>query len=140
MRLIINSRQGSTAGGLSRYNGSGLFGSIGRKLFSSGLKKVINAATKANLPQKLANVVVNGAKSAGEKFGKAAGEKLGKAAGKKLSKFGGQKLGKLAVEKGGKFAETKLAGVKRKLPPPPLLAAKHAKFNHIIDGDGIVFD
>ena len=68
MRLIIRTRQGSAAGGLRRYNGSGLFSSIGRKLFSSGMKKVIKAATKANLSQKIANVVVNGARSAGETF------------------------------------------------------------------------
>ena len=69
MRLVIRNRRGSAAAGLHRYHGSGLFGSIGRKLFSSGLKKVINVATKANLPQKIANVVVNGAQSAGQKLG-----------------------------------------------------------------------
>ena len=75
MRLVIRTRYGSAAGGLRRYNGSGIFSSIGRKLFSSGLKKVINVATKANLPQKIANVVVNGAQSAGQKFGKTVGQK-----------------------------------------------------------------
>ena len=44
--------------------------SIGRKLFSPGLKKVINVASKANLHQKLADVVVNGAKSGGQKLEK----------------------------------------------------------------------
>ena len=75
MRLVIRNRRGSAAAGLHRYHGSGLFGSIGRKLFSSGLKKVINVATKANLPQKIANVVVDGAQSAGQKLGKTVGEK-----------------------------------------------------------------
>ena len=76
MRLVIRNRYGSAAGGLQRYNDSGIFSSIGCKLFSSGLKKVINVATKANLPQKIANVVVNGAQSAGEKIGKTAGKKV----------------------------------------------------------------
>ena len=48
MRLVVRNRYGSAAGGLRRYRGSGIFSSIGRKLFSSGLKKVINVATKAN--------------------------------------------------------------------------------------------
>ena len=146
MRLIIHTRQGSTAGGLRRYNGSGLFSSIGRKLFSSGMKKVINAASKANLSQKIANVVVNGAQSAGEKLGKVAGEKLGKVVGEKLAKFttGEKKLGKVAGEKVGKIGEEKLRGVKRKAAPPSLLPPlpKHARvnINHLIDGSGIVFD
>ena len=78
MRLVIRNRYGSAAGGLRRYNGSGIFSSIGRKLFSSGLKKVINVATKANLPQKIADFAVNGAQSAGQKIGKAAGQKVTK--------------------------------------------------------------
>ena len=84
MRLVIRNRYGSAAGGLRRYKGSGIFSSIGRKLFSSGLKKVINVATKANLSQKLANAVVNGAQSAGENLGKTVSEKIGKVAGEKV--------------------------------------------------------
>ena len=76
MRLIISNRQGSAAYGMRRYHGSGIFSSIGRKLFSSGLKKAINIATEANLPQKIANIVVNGAQSAGEKLGKVAVKKI----------------------------------------------------------------
>ena len=76
MKLVIQNRQGATASGLRRYRGAGIFSSIGRKLFSSGLKKVITVASKANLPQKIADVVVNGAKTGGEKLGTLAGEKL----------------------------------------------------------------
>ena len=65
MRLVIQNRRGATASGLSRYRGEGIFSSIGRKLFSSGLRKVITVASKANLPQKIADVVVNGAKTGG---------------------------------------------------------------------------
>lgn len=134
MRLVIRNRYGSAAGGLRRYRGSGIFSSIGRKLFSSGLKKVINVATKANLPQKIANVVVNGAQSAGQKFGKTVG--------KKLTKFAGEQLGKIAGEKVAKSVKETL---KRKLAPEQQLVAppdKQAKLdvNHLIDGSGIVFD
>ena len=76
MRLIINSRQGAAAGGLRRYNGSGILGSIGRKMYSSGLKKVINIVKEQNLPQKVAGFVVDGAQSVGEELGKAAKRKL----------------------------------------------------------------
>ena len=69
---------------MGRYRGSGVFGSLARKLFSSGFKKIINVATKANLPQKLADVVVNGAKSTGQKLGKRAGAKLGAVVRKKV--------------------------------------------------------
>ena len=87
MRLVIRNRYGSAAGGLRRYNGSGIFSSIGRKLFSSGLKKVINVASKTNLHQMLADVVVNGAKSARKKIRKAAGQKVAKFAGDKIQPF-----------------------------------------------------
>ena len=123
MRLVIRSRYGSAAGGLHRYNGSGMFSSIGRKLFSSGLKKVINVATKANLPQ------VKGAQSAGQNLGKTVGEKLGKVAGEKVARS---------------------ITAKRKLTPPPQQvttiepASKQPKIvldvNHLIDGSGIVLD
>ena len=76
MRLVIQNHRGATASGLKRYRGEGIFSSIGRKLFSSGLKKVITIASKANLPQKIADIVVNGSKTGGEKLGTLAGEKL----------------------------------------------------------------
>ena len=135
MRLVIRNRLGTTAGGLRRYNGSGMFSSIGRKLFSSGLKTVINAATKANLPQKLADVVVNGAQSAGERLGKVAGEKVGKFAGKKLEKVGKTKLGAVVQR-----------GIKRKLgeyqnrQQEVVVKQPKVDINHLIDGSGIVFD
>ena len=92
MRLVIKNRYGSTAGGLRRYNGSGIFSSIGRKLFSSGLKKVINVASKANISQKVADAVVNGAKSVGQKLGKTAGQKVAKFADDKIQSFVGDKF------------------------------------------------
>ena len=58
MRLLINTK-GAAEAGLKRYNGRGIFSSIGRKLFLSGLKKVINAEEKKEYPQKFVDAVVN---------------------------------------------------------------------------------
>ena len=79
---------------------------------------------------------MNGAQSAGQKFGKTVGEKL--------TKFAGEKLGKVAGEK---VANTVKETLKRKLTPfeeqqvvaPP---PKHAKIDvsHLINGSGIVLD
>ena len=85
MRLVIRNRPGAAASGMGRYpRGSGILGSLARKLFSTGFRKVINVASKANLQQKLANVVVNGARSAGQSLGKRAGAKLGSVVRKKV--------------------------------------------------------
>ena len=123
MRLVIHNRRGSAASGLRRYRGSGIFSTIGRKLFSSGLKKVINIATKANLPQKIANVVVNGAQSAGKKIGKAAGEKLGSTVRKRLSKK-------------RPAASNSLPTLLEASPPPP---KQKVDIDRIINGSGILF-
>ena len=139
MRLVIRNRPGSVAAGLRRYHGSGLFGSIGRKLFSSGLKKVINVATKANLPQKIANVVVNGAQSAGQKFGKTVGEKLTKFAGEKLGKVAGEKVANSVKETIKRKLASSTEGKQVEAVAPPSKQAK-IDVNHLIDGSGIVFD
>ena len=57
MRLVIHS-EGAAEAGLRRYNGRGIFCTIGRKL--SSFKKVINANEKTDYPQKLIDTVVNG--------------------------------------------------------------------------------
>ena len=56
MRLVIPSKGGDN----TRYTGRGIFSSIGRRLFSFGLKKVINNLEKENRNQLIANTVVNG--------------------------------------------------------------------------------
>ena len=65
MRLVIDSRA-STLAGLKRYNGEGIFSSIGRKVLLSGLKKVINTIENKNHWQKIADVVVNGHQRQGQ--------------------------------------------------------------------------
>ena len=56
MRLVIPSKGGDN----KRYTGQGIFSSIGRRLFSFGLKKVINNLENENRNQLIANTVVNG--------------------------------------------------------------------------------
>ena len=153
MRLVIRNRYGSTAGGLRRYNGSGIFGSIGRKLFSSGLKKVINAASKANISQKVADAVVNGAKSVGQKLGKTVGQKAAKFTGDKIQSFVGDKLQSTINNinnKKRKIIRKKrpLASEEQQLLAPPTKQVKFDNINHLIDnsidgpiqGSGIFLD
>ena len=59
--LVTKSRPGANAGGLKRYSGAGIFSSIGRKIFSSGLKKAISSDISSDLAQKVADAVVSGA-------------------------------------------------------------------------------
>ena len=46
--------------GLNRYNGRGIYSSIGRKVLLSGLRNVTNTVEKANRSQSIADAVVNG--------------------------------------------------------------------------------
>ena len=55
MRLVIPSKGTDNI----RYTGRGIFSSIGRRLFSFGLKKVINGLENENRHQLIANIVVN---------------------------------------------------------------------------------
>ncbi len=68
--LVIKSRGGDS--GMRRFNadaaaGSGIFDSISRKMFASGLKKAISTGAKTVVAQKVATAVVNGATSATKK-------------------------------------------------------------------------
>ena len=94
MRLVIHS-QGAANAGLKRYNGRGIFSSIGRKLFSFGLKKVINAVEKENKQQMIAKALVNGPPLSKKK------EKVPEQQGKKRK----QKLISLPSSKVRKYSE-----------------------------------
>ena len=82
------------------------------------MKKVINFATKANLPQKIADAVVNEAQSAGQKIGKAAGQKV--------TKFASDKI----------FGKQKKRRQEQQLIAPSTKQAK-IDFNHLLDNSGI---
>ena len=63
MRLVIESRGKNSGAGLNRYQGQGIYKLIGRKVFLSGLKEVINSLEKENHSQNIADAVVNGRSS-----------------------------------------------------------------------------
>ena len=60
MRLVIDSRGSSAAAGLNRYNGRGIYSTIGRKVLLSGLWNVTNTVEKGNHSQSIVDAVVNG--------------------------------------------------------------------------------
>ena len=62
--LIVKPRSGKTK---YQYGGCGIFDSISRKLFSTGMKKAISTAAQSAITHKVANAVVNGATTAAEK-------------------------------------------------------------------------
>ena len=66
--LIIKPRGGDH--GMGRHaaaDGSGIFDSISRKMFATGLKKAISTGAKSVIAHKISDAVVNGATSASQK-------------------------------------------------------------------------
>ena len=62
--MLVIQRRGSSLVGMGRYyQCSGMFDTIARKLFSSGIKKVISNGTSSAIAHKVADAVVNGATS-----------------------------------------------------------------------------
>ena len=126
MRVIIRNRQGKAAAGLGRYTGSAILESIGRNLLSSGVKKLIKATVNDNLPQNVANVIVDGTRS--------------------LAKLVGESSSKEAV-KIARLAEKNLKKIKRKVEEEQLIVppSKQRKIdiNHLVNsgtrGSGIIF-
>ena len=68
--LVVKSRGGGEK--RYRYGRSGIFDTLSRKLFSSGVKNVISTAAKSAIGQKVTIAVVNGASSATQKAVKSA--------------------------------------------------------------------
>ena len=138
--LVIKSRGGNS--GMGRYAatvaGSGIFDSITRKMFASGLKKAISTGANSVIAHKVADAVVNGATSASQK---AAESVVNEAVN--------------AVKPIVKESLKKLVGQKRSLPPPvsaiPIVLEEIATtvnkkkkpnidINSLINGSGIIFD
>jgi hypothetical protein len=136
--LIIKSRGGDY--GMRRYYaGSGIFDSITRKMFASGLKKAISTGANSVIAHKVADAVVNGATSATQK---AAESVVNEAVN--------------AVKPIVKESLKKLVGRKRSLLPPvsttPIVLEEivttvnnnkkkpNIDINSLIDGSGIIFD
>ena len=119
------------------YTGSGMFDTLGRKLFSSGLKRVISSGASSAIAHKVADAVVNGAKSATRKAAEFAAKEA-------IS----------AVTPYVKDTVKKIVGLKRSLAPvatdpspPPLhqvdsinLKKARLDINSLIDGSGIILD
>ena len=63
--LVIKSRGGDY--GMRRNAGSGIFDSITRKMFASGLKKAISTGANCVIAHKVTDAVVNGATTASQK-------------------------------------------------------------------------
>ena len=63
--MLVIRRRGSSLGGMGRYyyQGSGMLDTIARKLFSSGIQKVISNGASSAIAHKVADAVVNGATS-----------------------------------------------------------------------------
>ena len=63
--MLVIRRRGSSLGGMGRYyyQGSGMLDTIARKLFSSGIQKVISNGASSVIAHKVADAVVNGATS-----------------------------------------------------------------------------
>ena len=132
--LIIKPRGGDS--GMRRYyHGSGIFDTISRKTFASGLKKAISNDAKSVILQKVADAVVTEAISATQKAAETAvNETIN------------------TVKPYVKETVKKFVGQKRPSPlvlTPPVAALQTSivknkrpqiDMNSLIDGSGIVFD
>ena len=128
--MLIIHRDGSCAGGMKRYHGSGMFDAIGRKLFSSGIKAITSTTSKA-IAHKVADAAVNRAVSTSKILGDAVIKGASSAA---------QNAASNAVN----FAIDSVIERVRKPPPPdpvvvpPLKRKKY--IDSLVNGSGIVFD
>ena len=137
--LVIKSR----GRGMRRYcyGGSGVFDTIGRKMFSSGLKTAISSSAKSAIAQKIADAVVNGATSATQKAAETAVNEVINT----VTPYVKKSVKKLA----GKKRPLNLVGqhIEAKIPKAAKTAVKHIvskipqiDINSLIDGSGIVLD
>ena len=137
--MLVIRRRGSSLGGMGRYyRGSGMLDAIARKLFSSGIKKVISSGTSSVIAHKVADAVVNGATSTSKKVADAIAKEATSAS------VGAVKTAIDSVVKN-------VRGTKRPSNPaastepsiivqPPLSKRKKIDIDSLIDGSGIVYD
>ena len=144
--MLVIHRRGSCCGGMERYyHGSGMFGEIGRKLFSSGIQKAISSGTSSAIAHKVADAVVNGATSStSKKVADAIIKEVVSAAGKASAN---------AVNTAIDSVVNKVKKKKRSYPVvqqphseaysivvPSPLKRKKIDIDSLIDGSGIVYD
>ena len=134
--LIIKPRGGDH--GMGRYaavNGSGIFDSISRKMFATGLKKAISTGANSVIAHKISDAVVNGATSASQK----AVESVVNEAVNTVKPIVKESLKKLAGQKRSSPSVT-IPAVLEEIATTIKKKKPNIDINSLIDGSGIVFD
>ena len=142
--MLTIQRRGSCRGGMGRYyHGSGMFGEIGRKFFSSGNKKIISSGASSAIAHKVADAVMNGATSTSKKVADAIAKERTSTSASAV---------KIAIDSVGKevrgtkrlqsisAAAAEPSIVVQSSPPPPPLKRTKINIDSLIDGSGIVYD
>ena len=139
--MLAIRRRGCSLGGMGRYyyQSSGMFDTIVRKLFTSGIKKVISNGASSAIAHKVADAVVNGATSSTSK-------KVAHAIVKEATSAAG-KASASAVKTAIDSVVNKVKGVKRPTVESSIItyhqpSSKRKKINidSLIDGSGIIYD
>ena len=141
--MLIVIRSGGVNGGLRRYyRGSGMFATIARKLFSSGIKKAISSGASSAMAHKVADAVVNGATSTSKKVADAIVKEAASAAGKASARAVNTAIDSVVKKVGKKRPAAPVATAPRNLAEPCIVVPKRRKIhiNSVIDGSGIVYD
>ena len=147
MLVIHRGGSGCRGGGMGRYyHGSGMFGEIGRKLFSSGIGKAINSGASSAIAHKVADAVVNGATSTSKKVADAIIKEAVSAAGKASANAVNTAIDSVV----NKVVKTRPHPVHQSHPeaawdnivaaPSPLKRKKIDIIDSLIDGSGIIYD
>ena len=141
--MLVIHRSGTCSGGMGRYYcGSGMVDTIGRKMFSSGVKKAVSSGASSAIAHKVTDAVVNGVISASKTAANAIVKGVASAA------------GKAAFDSLAKKVKQKRSQPTSSTPPYPLLLAdqpgivvasspskrKKRNIDSLIDGSGIVYD
>ena len=144
--LVIRRRGSDCRGGMERYyHGSGMFGEIGRKLFSSGIGKAINSGTSSAIAHKVADAVVNGASSTSKKVADAIIKEAASAAGKASANAVNTAIDSIV----NKVVKKRPHPVQQShseaawdiiAAPSPLKRKKIDIIDSLIDGSGIIYD
>ena len=116
-------------GGMRRYyRGSGMIADIGRKLFSSGIKKALSSGTTSAIAHKVVDAVVNGAASETSK-------EVVNAIAKEVISAAGKASANAVFDS---IANKKRRSADTYTTVP--LTRKNSDIDSLIDGSGIVYD
>ena len=143
--MLVIHRRGSSLGGMGRYyRGSGMFDTIARKLFSSGIQKVISNGTSSAIAHKVADAVVNGAtsttvKKVADAIVKEATSAAGKASASAVKTAIDSVVNKV-VKRGGVKRPAALESSIAVHQQQPSAKRKKINIDSLIDGSGIIYD